>query len=258
MDLTHALRSLDRIAGALPLAILLLPIPISLLIHRAGTLRSERVEKQGVGGGHKRIFEIAFWVINPCGRALGAAGIQADPVSWVAMGCGVTAGVLTALGWFGFAGCFLFLAGFLDVVDGVVARYHGTSSRAGAVLDSFLDRPADFAWHAGAAVLWRDDPLLMTIALLAAYGSFALSYSSALAEREGVTVPRGIMKRTERGPLVLLGTCAATYTGAWETAHALPVAVPLLVVTAAIALGTNASAFGRLAAMRRELSEREG
>ncbi len=174
-------------------------------------------------------------------------------MSLIALACGVSAGVLTALGWFGFAAMLLFLAGFLDVLDGIVARAHGTSGPAGAVLDSFLDRPVDFSWHAGAAFLWRDDPLLMFIALAAAHGSFVLSYTSMLAEKNGVSVPHGVMKRTERGPMILLGTCFATWTGGWEVAHGLPTATPLLVVTALIALGANGSAIWRLTALRRAL-----
>ena len=38
---------------------------------------------------------------------------------------------------------FILLSGFLDVVDGAVARYHNRASKFGAFLDSTMDRFAD-------------------------------------------------------------------------------------------------------------------
>jgi archaetidylinositol phosphate synthase len=41
-------------------------------------------------------------------------------------------------------GCIaILLSGFLDVMDGAIARYHGKSSKFGAFLDSTIDRFAD-------------------------------------------------------------------------------------------------------------------
>ena len=51
--------------------------------------------------------------------------------------------VLLARGAFIAAGLLLIPAGVFDVLDGAVARHLGRASRAGAFLDSFLDRISD-------------------------------------------------------------------------------------------------------------------
>ena len=43
----------------------------------------------------------------------------------------------------------ILLSGFLDVVDGAVARYHGRASKFGAFLDSTMDRFADAIIYIG-------------------------------------------------------------------------------------------------------------
>ena len=50
------------------------------------------------------------------------------------------------------AGLLLMLAGFFDLIDGVVARQQGVSSSAGAFFDSSIDRLSDLLIFGGIAV----------------------------------------------------------------------------------------------------------
>ena len=63
----------------------------------------------------------------------------------------LAAGAL-AQGWFVYGGLLILAGGFFDLVDGVVARHHGTSSRFGAFLDSTVDRFVDMALLLGIAM----------------------------------------------------------------------------------------------------------
>ena len=120
------------------------------------------------------------------------------PVSWLrpwmitvsSTLLGMTAGVVFALGWGLFAGLLAALSQILDGVDGQFARLTGRQSRAGAFLDSVLDRYSDGALVIGLTVftfkldvsVW----LLGTLGALGLIGSGLISYSSARAESLGI------------------------------------------------------------------------
>ncbi|MEM4755053.1 CDP-alcohol phosphatidyltransferase family protein [Pyrobaculum sp.] len=95
---------------------------------------------------------------------------------------------------------FILISGALDAVDGAVARGRGLVSRAGAFLDSFLDRFSDAAYL---LYFWgRVDSLAMYIALL---GTFAISYARCRGESLGVEVRGvGLMERGERVAYLLV------------------------------------------------------
>ncbi len=57
-------------------------------------------------------------------------------------------------GQFPLAGVLMLGGGFFDLVDGVVARHHGISTRFGAFLDSTLDRLVDMALLTGISVYY--------------------------------------------------------------------------------------------------------
>jgi hypothetical protein len=88
------------------------------------------------------------WVDWLAARAV-KIGISADAVSWLSLALGLAAGVLAALGWLGGAAWALALSGLGDGVDGAIARRQDTTSKAGAVLDSALDRYGEFFFFGG-------------------------------------------------------------------------------------------------------------
>jgi len=98
----------------------------------------------------------------------------------------------------------LILASGFDMLDGLVARYWGRTSKLGAFLDSTLDRYVDFI---ALIDLWliHDGGFLGTIfLLLALLGSLMTSYARARAEALGVRMLGvGLLEREERLLLIL-------------------------------------------------------
>lgn len=95
-----------------------------------------------------------------------------------------------------YAGLMLLISGFLDVVDGAVARVTGRVSSRGAFLDSSLDRLGEVVVYAGVMIGGHAPPLIVLLAL-----SFSLlvSYSRARGESLGVRVSGvGVGERAER------------------------------------------------------------
>ena len=77
-----------------------------------------------------------------------------DPNTLTVCGALVSGGAALAFmrGHFVLGGALILAGGFFDLVDGVVARHHGISTRFGAFLDSTLDRLVDMVLLLGIAV----------------------------------------------------------------------------------------------------------
>jgi len=101
----------------------------------------------------------------------------------------------------------LVLGGLFDLVDGVVARHHGTESSFGAFLDSTLDRLVDMAVLLGVLMFYArgGEPGLVLLTGWTLVASVLVSYSKARAERFVPKFEGGIMERAERMGLVALG-----------------------------------------------------
>ncbi len=100
-------------------------------------------------------------------------------------------------------GLLVFLVGFLDGVDGVVARESGLTSKAGALTDSFIDKVSEAillfaiaAAYEATSVLGIPVPLWV---LLCITGWLLTSYSRSLAASLGVVdLDVGLGARSER------------------------------------------------------------
>src|ERR1700688_1662597 len=99
----------------------------------------------GDGGG---------WLLRHVVSALAATGIT--PIMFTFLGLAVNswAAAMFAMGRFRQAAAILFLAGFLDMADGQVARRVGRVTAFGAFLDSTLDRYSDLALYMGLVVYY--------------------------------------------------------------------------------------------------------
>lgn len=109
------------------------------------------------------------------------------------------------------AGGILVLAGgAFDVLDGVVARTNGKTSRFGAFLDSVLDRYSDSAILL--AISWnltsRGNYTAVLLCLGTLVGAFLISYTRARAEGLGEKCNHGLMERPERVILISFGAIA--------------------------------------------------
>lgn len=252
----------DMIAAA---AILLLLVVIALAYWPAVLIsgaapRYTRVERQGGSALlSKDVMAMGYWAALPIARLLVRLGVSADAISWASLGLGGAAGLCLAFGHFGFAALFAILTGLLDVLDGMVARMTAKTDPAGIILDSSLDRYVDFFLLAGTALFYRFSPLLLTVTLFALLGAFMISYSTAKAEAMQIEPPRGNMKRTERVVYLIVGALLSAFSVELLEPNlplTQPLALPLLLAIALIAVAANVSAVRRLAALSRGVSRR--
>ena len=135
--------------------------------------------------------------------------IRVEPDALTVLGVLVSllAGWAFASGTPWLAGLLMMLAGFFDLIDGVVARSQGTASRAGAFFDSTMDRVSDLLIFAGLGVYYTGlgstgGALLVFWALTA---SVMTSYVRARAEAELHELSAGYMERAERCVVLILG-----------------------------------------------------
>jgi len=176
-----------------------------------------------------------FWA--PVVRGLARAGVTPDAVTLTGT-LGAVASAVFLIGngelfWGAFAVTLFVL---LDMLDGALARARGGGSVFGAVLDSTGDRAADAAIF-GALVWWfsgvGDNRLIVLLALLCLVLGVLTSYIKARAEGVGVPCDVGVVERTERLILVLVGT-GLTGLG---VPYALHVALWILLVGSAVTVG---------------------
>jgi len=99
------------------------------------------------------------------------------------------------------------IGGILDFVDGKVAVFTGRVTRAGAVLDSALDRYSDVAVYLALLIYFasRSHPTTALVAVLALVGSMMTSYMMALAKSHGIDFRVGILRRQDRVTLISIG-----------------------------------------------------
>jgi CDP-diacylglycerol--glycerol-3-phosphate 3-phosphatidyltransferase len=184
-----------------------------------------------------------FWA--PVVSGLVRAGVTADAVTLTGtLGAIAAAVFLIGNGWLFWGAFAVTVFVLLDMLDGALARARGGGSLFGAVLDSTGDRAADAAifaalawWYSGAG----DNRLLVLLALLCLVLGVLTSYVKARAEGVGISCDVGVVERTERLILVLVGT---GFTGL-GIPYALHVALWLLLVGSAVTVGQ------RFAAVRR-------
>ena len=187
---------------------------------------------QRLDGLIHRLFPFLFW------RRL-------DPNTLTVCGCliSLAAAVAFGEGWLRVGGVLILAGGFFDLVDGVVARHQGNSTRFGGFLDSTLDRLVDLALLVGLSVhfarLGRPD--LVLLVGVTAIACALVSYAKARAELDGVRIEVGILERGER-----IGLLAAGAILGWM--------VPALVV---VAIGSIITVIQRFSAAHQEFSRLE-
>jgi len=143
------------------------------------------------------------------------------PVAGVLLWCGVTPNQVSLAGiilnfvtaWLIVDGQMLaaalmyLLAGGFDLLDGVLARLAGKTTRFGAFLDSTADRISEGVVFAAIAYVFarHGQSVAAAFAVLALLGSLLISYTRARAEGLGLECKVGIVTRAERVVLVAFG-----------------------------------------------------
>ena len=108
---------------------------------------------------------------------------------------------------FFYAGLVVFAAGFMDLVDGRVARASNRVTRFGGFFDSVVDRYSDVALFFGLLVYYARANHFFYVVLVAVVmtGSVMVSYTRARAESLIGSCRVGFLERPERLVLVLIG-----------------------------------------------------
>ncbi|MDD1774081.1 MAG: CDP-alcohol phosphatidyltransferase family protein [Methanobacterium sp.] len=101
-----------------------------------------------------------------------------------------------------FGGIFIAISGFVDILDGAVARKNSSNTPFGGVLDSTIDRFSDAFILIGIIMGGYVDPI---IGILALHASVTVSYVRARAESEGIKCNIGIAERPERLVILMAG-----------------------------------------------------
>jgi CDP-diacylglycerol--glycerol-3-phosphate 3-phosphatidyltransferase len=153
------------------------------------------------------IGEGAGWLLHHVVTGLAATGLTPNVFTFLGLGVNSAAAALFAMGLFRQAAGVLFLAGFLDMADGQVARRVGQVTAFGGYLDSTLDRYSDLALYMGLVVHYTliGRTFYMALAAVAMASSFMVSYSRARAESLIPSCKVGFMERPERLVLLLIG-----------------------------------------------------
>jgi CDP-diacylglycerol--glycerol-3-phosphate 3-phosphatidyltransferase len=153
------------------------------------------------------IGEGSRWLLDKIVAAIAATGINPNILTSFGLVVNFWAATLFALGRFGFGAAVIFLAGFLDMLDGQVARREGRVTAFGAFFDSTLDRYSDMALYMGLlvyyAVIGRSSYVIL--AAVATAGSVMVSYARARAESLIPLCKVGFMERPERLVLLIIG-----------------------------------------------------
>jgi len=113
---------------------------------------------------------------------------------------------------------FFLIAGFLDFVDGAVARYKGLSSNVGAFLDTICDRYVEGIVLFGMLFLPLPDILLPAYAwiILILFGSIITTYAKAATkEKLNQEQKGGLLSRGERIILFLISLILGIFSFTW-------------------------------------------
>lgn len=148
----------------------------------------------------RRLFRPA---VNRVAGLCASAGLSPNQVTLASLLSSLLASLLLALGHPVLYGLLIFLSGFLDGVDGALARLTGKATPFGGFFDSLADRYSDFAAVAG-FVFWREADSFHFVlptdawAVLAVAGFLMVSYVRARGDVEGVQLDVGFAARSER------------------------------------------------------------
>src|SRR5512132_29354 len=192
----------------------------------------------------------AHFVTRPLLRVAIALKLTANAITAIGAAIALVAGGLAAAGEWGWAAVALVFGSWCDLIDGEIARATSTQGKAGACLDSNLDRLSEIALFAGLAASFPDrSGSIWAVAALAA--SLMVSYARARGEGLGVECPNFGMERPHRVVLLMFAMLFAPF---------LPGTGGYLLVEGAcafVALGATATALRRMVVIHQRLRDEE-
>ena len=154
----------------------------------------------GIGTGSK-------WLLDRIVSIVAATGVNPNVLTFLGLVVNFGAAVSFAVGGFRTGAFIILFAGFLDMLDGQVARRQNRVTAFGAFYDSTLDRYADMALYMGLLVYYSVSGRTpyVVLAAVATAGSVMVSYARARAESLIPLCKVGFMERPERLVLLIIG-----------------------------------------------------
>jgi len=147
-------------------------------------------------------------LLRPLLNFIARLGITANMLTIASLLVAILAGVLFASGKTILGAWVLLLAGFLDGIDGELARLTGIQTRFGGFLDSICDHVGDFAIYLGLLFTYlKSDAIIEVILIFVAL--FASVFGSHVRSRAGMlgidikTI--GLFTRCERIFILVIG-----------------------------------------------------
>lgn len=187
--------------------------------------------------------DVSNRLIGPFVDIAERVGLSANAITLIAFALAVLAGVVLYVAgsspqWYLVGGVLVLVSGFLDVLDGAVARATQTATKAGDYLDHALDRYADVVILAGLAVGVEQYEL----GLLAITGVLLTAYLGTQAQAVGLgRMYGGLLGRADI--LVLVGITSIVATWVRADVYGLTVVGWLLVFFAVVSHVTAAQRF---------------
>ncbi|MFC4356465.1 CDP-alcohol phosphatidyltransferase family protein [Halobium salinum] len=155
---------------------------------------------------------LADRLLDPFVGAADSVGLTPDGVSVIAFGFAVAAGVAFAIAdplYYALGALFVFLNGWLDLLDGALARRQNVASDGGDLLDHVLDRYADIAVIVGLALGISENGGLV-LGLAAVTGVLMTSYLGTQIQAVGLGRQYGgLLGRADRLALIGIAGVAA-------------------------------------------------
>ncbi|RXT13738.1 CDP-alcohol phosphatidyltransferase family protein [Ammoniphilus sp. CFH 90114] len=139
--------------------------------------------------------------ISSTGRVLLRMGLSANQVTWIAFLLGILTGPLIYFEQPIWAIVFLWLSGFLDAVDGSMARSSKKTSAWGTVMDITFDRIVELSVIVGLAARFPQAQFLLLLLTASIVFSMTVFLTvGALSEKKGIKsfyYQAGLAERTE-------------------------------------------------------------
>ncbi len=145
---------------------------------------------------------------------LAKAGVKPNHVTLASLALALMASVSLSQGFPVLYGLLLFTSGFLDGVDGALARLTGEATPQGGLLDSLCDRYSDIIALSG-FLFWKEGGYFKFVVpvwfwvTLAIAGFLMVSYVRVKGEALGVSLDVGFAARSER--LLILSASSLLY-----------------------------------------------
>jgi archaetidylinositol phosphate synthase len=172
-------------------------------LSRYGTLSGKNLEvaKLSAKGMLSSLKNRTTELLSPLTATLVRFGLKPNHITFASLFFGIFASLFIAKAEIILAAIFLAFSGFMDMLDGALARSERKTTEFGGFLDSVFDRYVDVAIFVSLGI-YGINWLLVALALS---GALLVSYTRARAEKIIEKCDVGIAERSERMLILIVG-----------------------------------------------------